>query len=286
MKIIENLELKYYNSYRVESVCKIAFFPKCEDDFIKIYKDFKAEEVIVIGGGYNIIFSKKHYEKPFVMVGESYAGLSIDSDGLIVCEAGVSTKVFSEFALANSLTGAEIFFDIPSSIGGAVVMNAGASGEEIKDILVKVRFLDLCDMTVKEIGKDEIGFDYRNSYFQKNTDKIVLKAWFKLNLGERSAIKSKMESIKEARWSKQPKDIPNAGSVFKRPKGYYVGAIIDDLGLKGFTIGGAKISDKHGGFIVNFNQAKGQDIIDIINHVKLLTKTKFNIDLEVEQRII
>jgi UDP-N-acetylmuramate dehydrogenase len=95
-----------------------------------------------------------------------------------------------------------------------------------------------------------------------------------------------MEHIKEARWAKQPKNLPNAGSVFKRPKGYYVGAIIDELELKGFTVGGAQISKKHGGFIVNFNEAKGQDIIDIIKHVQLLTKQKFNVDLEVEQRII
>jgi UDP-N-acetylmuramate dehydrogenase len=165
-------------------------------------------------------------------------------------------------------------------------MNAGASGEEIKDILVKVNYLDLQDMQIKEIQNKAIGFEYRNSFFQKNTDKIVLKAWLQLEEGDPMVIRQKMEKIKEARWAKQPKNLPNAGSVFKRPKGFYVGAIIDDLNLKGYSVGGAQISKKHGGFIVNFNKAKGQDIIEIIQHVQQLAKEKFNVDLEVEQRII
>src|SRR5690606_19507865 len=189
-------------------------------------------------------------------------------------------------ALENGLSGIEIFYDIPSSLGGAIVMNAGASGEEIKDVLVKVRYLDLQDLKIKEILKEDMSFEYRNSFFQRNTDKIVLKAWLRLKAGSKDQIKDKMETIKAQRWAKQPKEFPNAGSVFKRPKGYYVGAIIDELQLKGFTIGGAKISEKHGGFIVNFNNAKGEDIINIINEVKRRVLENFGVDLEVEQRII
>jgi len=165
-------------------------------------------------------------------------------------------------------------------------MNAGASGEEIKDVLVKVRYLDLSDHTVKEILKEDISFEYRNSFFQKNTDKIVLKAWLQLQKGNKESISEKMETIKAQRWAKQPKEFPNGGSVFKRPPGYYVGAIMDELGLKGFTIGGAKISEKHGGFIINFNKATGQDILAIITEVKRQVWEKYQIDLEVEQRVI
>ena len=108
----------------------------------------------------------------------------------------------------------------------------------------------------------------------------------KLEIGNKSTIKDKMETIKKQRWAKQPKDFPNAGSVFKRPKGYYVGAIMDELKLKGFTIGGAKISEKHGGFIVNFNNATGQDILGIIKQVQSVVFEKFGVELEIEQRII
>lgn len=286
MLIKEHFDLTNYNSYRIKAICKIAYFPTCAEDFIQIYNNHKQNEIITIGGGWNIILSKSYYEQAFVIVGDSFSLIRKIGDHIIECESGANTKKFSEYALKNSLSNAEIFYDIPSSIGGAVVMNAGASGEEIKDILVKVHYLDLKDMQVKEIENEAIGFEYRNSFFQKNTDKIVLKAWFKLEHGDPKKIQQKMESVKEARWAKQPKNLPNAGSVFKRPKGYYVGAIIDELDLKGYTVGGAQISKKHGGFIVNHNQAKGEDIIAIIKHVQKLAKEKFKVDLEVEQRII
>jgi UDP-N-acetylmuramate dehydrogenase len=286
MQIEHNFDLTNYNSYRIQSKCSVAYFPTCDEDFIEIYSNNKQDEIVTIGGGWNIILSKAYYKKAFIIVGDSFSSIKKIGDDVIECESGANTKKFSEFALANALSGVEIFYDIPSSIGGAVVMNAGASGEEIKDVLVKASYLDLQDLKIKEIENKDIGFHYRNSFFQKNTDKIVLKAWFKLHKGDSTAIRLKMENVKEARWAKQPKNLPNAGSVFKRPEGFYVGAIIDELNLKGYTVGGAQISKKHGGFIVNFNNAIGQDIVDIIRHVKKMAKEKFNVELEVEQRII
>uniref|UniRef100_UPI00404B65C1 UDP-N-acetylmuramate dehydrogenase n=1 Tax=Flavobacterium sp. TaxID=239 RepID=UPI00404B65C1 len=280
-----NFDLTNYNSYRIKSTCKRAFFPTTENDFIEIFSDSQTTKVI-IGGGYNIIFSQDYYDCDFIIVGESYAKLSLLDNNIIVCEAGATTEALSEYALKNSLSGAEIFYDIPSSIGGAVVMNAGASGEEIKDILVKVRYLDLADMIIKEINKEDIGYQYRNSIFQRETNKIVLKGWLQLNNGDVTSIKNKMESIKEARWAKQPKEFPNAGSVFKRPPGFYVGPMIDELKLKGFRIGGAEVSKKHGGFIVNVDNATGMDIINVVKHVQSKVKERFGVDLEIEQRII
>jgi UDP-N-acetylmuramate dehydrogenase len=165
-------------------------------------------------------------------------------------------------------------------------MNAGASGEEIKDFLIKVRYLDLHDMVVKEILRKDMEFAYRDSFFQRDTNKIVLKAWLKLRKADSQLIQEKMENNKRARWDKQPKDLPNAGSVFKRPEGYFVGAMIDELGLKGFAIGGAKVSEKHSGFIVNFDGAKGEDILNLIKEIKSKVFQKFGVELEVEQRVI
>lgn len=285
MKVYSDFDLTNYNSYRIKAVCSRAYFPESEQDLIKLY-DF-GKNYILLGSGHNVILAKEYYEEEFIIFNGNYNQININSQsGLIDAEAGIMMERISELACENGLSGVEVFYDIPSSLGGAVVMNAGAGGEEIKDVLVKVRYLDLVDMQVREIFKEEMGFDYRNSFFQRNKDKIVLKVWLKLLPKESLSVREKMETIKAQRWAKQPKEFPNAGSVFKRPSGYYVGAIMDELGLKGYTVGGAKISEKHGGFIVNFNGAKGQDILDIIEEVRTQVSEKYKINLEVEQRIV
>jgi UDP-N-acetylmuramate dehydrogenase len=284
MKIISELDLTAYNSYRIKSKCRTAYFPESESDVCEIFSSLK--EYVLIGSGHNIILLKEYYRVPFVIFNGNFDNFRLIENCSIEVEAGAMMWDVSEFACNNSLSGLEIFWDIPSSLGGAVVMNAGASGEEIKDILVKVRYLDLKDNQIKEILKEDFSFEYRNSFFQKNTDKIVLKAWLKLRKGDKALIQEKMETIKAQRWAKQPKEFPNGGSVFKRPLGYYVGAMVDELGLKGYTVGGAKISEKHGGFIVNFNKATGEDILNIITEVKKLVIKKYQIELEVEQRLI
>lgn len=284
MRVYKNFNLTNYNSYRVNAKCSTAYFPENEEDVVNLYKDL--EDFILIGSGHNIIMSKEYYEKPFVIFNGNFNFTKVLKNNEIVAEAGAAMLDLSLLAANNGLSGLEIFYDIPSSLGGAVVMNAGASGEEIKDVITKVRYLDLEDYYVKEKVKEEIGFEFRNSFFQKNTNKIVLKVWMKLNKSDKNKVEEKMEAIKEARWAKQPKNYPNAGSVFKRPKGFYVGAMIDELKLKGYTVGGAKVSEKHGGFIINFNNAKGKDILDIIKHVKQKVFERFEVDLEVEQRVL
>ena len=285
MKVYNNFDLTPYNSYRIKSHCKSAYFPESEQDVVDLYS--KSSTIVLLGSGHNVILSKEYYDNDFMIFNGNFCQFHVDAvGGDIVAESGIIMSELSELALDNELCGLEIFYDIPSSLGGAVVMNAGASGEEIKDVLVKVRYLDLVDMKIKEIFKEDMSFEYRNSFFQRNTNKVVLRVWLKLNHSKRELIKIKMDQIRESRWAKQPRDLPNAGSVFKRPKGYYVGALIDDLNLKGFTVGGAKISEKHGGFIVNFNDATGSDILGVINEVRNRVKNQFGIELEVEQRII
>src|SRR5690554_7496145 len=285
MKVIENFDLTNYNSYRIKATCKKAYFPNSEEEIVAFYKNMNS--FVLLGSGHNVILSKDYYDTNFLIFNGNFQDYHMEPEtGAVEAEAGITMLKLSELALENGLSGLEIFYDIPSSLGGAVVMNAGASGEEIKDVLIKVRYLDLVDMQIKEIHKPDMGFEYRNSFFQRNTDKVILIVWLQLKPEEKSVIHDKMKLIKEQRWAKQPKEFPNAGSVFKRPKGYYVGAIIDELKLKGFTIGGAMISKKHGGFIINHNNAKGQDIIDIITEVKKRVMNRFNVDLEVEQRVI
>lgn len=289
MRIEEDFDLTAFNSYNIKAKCRRAFFPESAEDFVEIYTAYRTEqEKILLGGGYNVILAKEYYANDFILIGESYSNVEFadKENHVIVGDAGVSTFQLSNFALENRLTGLEIFCDIPSSLGGAVVMNAGASGEEIKDVLIKVQYLDIADMKVKEIATEDIGFQYRNSFFQKNTDKVVLRAWLALRPGESSLIKEKMENVKASRWAKQPREYPNAGSVFKRPQGFYVGPMIEALNLKGHAMGGAQISEKHGGFIINRGNAKGQDILDLIDLVRRRVEERFGVELEVEQRII
>lgn len=286
MRVLSNFELTNYNAYKLKAKCARAYFPDTEKDIVNIYSQkHPLDKRIILGGGNNIILSKSYYNEEFIIFNDCFNKIEI-KDTKISAMAGATTVQLSELALKHELTGVEIFYDIPSTVGGAVVMNAGAKGEEIKDVLEKVRYLDLENMQVKEIVRDDINFDYRNSFFQKHSDKIVLKAWFNLKRSDFKSIQSKMEEEKQKRWLKQPRDLPNCGSVFKRPKGHYVGEMIESLGLKGYTIGGAKISEQHAGFIVNFNNATGKDIINLINLIKTKIKAMYKIDLEIEQKII
>lgn len=285
IKSIVNFNLKEYNAYCIKAICSKAWFPENETDLLEIFSQNKNNRLIIIGNGNNIILSKEYYEDMFIIFNGCFDKVKVNNTE-IEAEAGATLLQLSETALEHHLNGLEIFYDIPSSVGGAVVMNAGTKEGEIKDILIKVRYLDLADMQIKEIAKEDIGFEYRNSFFQKNTDKIVLKVWFQLKKGNTEQIKARMEQTKQTRWAKQPREYPNCGSVFKRPPGRFVGPMIDDLGMKGYTIGGAKISEKHSGFIINTGNASGKDILDIIAEVQKRVREKYSVDLEVEQRII
>ncbi|MBI9054677.1 MAG: UDP-N-acetylmuramate dehydrogenase [Bacteroidales bacterium] len=285
MQVLNNFDLTDYNAYQLKAQCTVAYFPDTENDLIKIFSENTQAKKILLGGGNNIILSKAYYDEQFIIFNNCFNKVEINNTE-IIAQAGATTLQINNVALENELTGFEIFYDIPSSIGGAVVMNAGTKVKEIKDILEKVRYIDLQDMQIKELLNKDIGFEYRNSFFQKHRDKVVLKAWFKLKQGNYNTIKKIMENEKNTRWDKQPRNFPNCGSVFKRPKGHYVGQMIEELGLKGFSIGGAKISEKHAGFIINYNNATGKDILDLIGFIQKKVKNVYNVDLEIEQRVI
>lgn len=285
MEIKTNFDLSKYNAYNIKSKCAKVFFPDSENEILEIFNNNNKDSVIILGNGNNVILSKEMYDESFMVFNGNFNSIII-KDSEIIAEAGATLEQLSEKALEFSLSGLEIFYDIPSSVGGAVVMNAGTKEGEIKDVLIKVRYLDLEDLKIKEINRDNIEFEYRNSFFQKHANKIVLRAWFNLVPGNAPEIRQKMENVRKIRWSKQPREFSNCGSVFKRPPGKFVGPMIDELGMKGFKIGDAMISPKHSGFIVNIGNAKGSDILKLIEIVRNKVKEKFDIELEVEQRIL
>jgi len=280
-----NVNLKKYNSYAIDAIASTVVFPQKIDDFFSISKLFNNEELIIIGGGNNIIFSKPFYEnKKFIIISNNFSSIEKNKN-IISILSGTSLKTISEYALENSLTGFEEFYDIPGTIGGATLMNAGTGDISIGNLISQVTYFDFVDGKIKNFPKDMLKWGYRTSIFQKMRG-ILLSVDINLINGDKDAISNKMESIYKKRHEKQPREFPNAGSVFKRPEGYFAGTLIEEIGLKGFAIGGAKVSEKHAGFIINNNNATGKNIIDLINFIKVKVYKEKGVILELEQIII
>lgn len=283
MKVKKNLNLESYNSYKIKGLCKIAYFPETIQELTELTNNL--EDYIIIGGGYNIILSLESYTTPFIFLRENLHKTIIQQNEVYV-EAGQSMWNLSNQLLDNSLKGFEVFCDIPGCIGGGIVMNAGANETFISNFVTEVSAIDTITSKIVTYTKSECEFGYRDSIFKKRNSLIVVSAKFDFPFGDKSEIKSNMEIIKQQRAAKQPKDFPNAGSVFKRPKGFFVGTMIESLGLKGFSIGDAQISEKHAGFIVNKGNATGKQILELISLIQTRIKAQFGIDLELEQIVI
>lgn len=202
----------------------------------------------------------------------------------VTAQAGASYIATTEAARDSELTGLEFAAGIPGSIGGAVFMNAGAYGGETKNVVSEATVM-LPDGTIKHFTNEELDFGYRHSSIQDNNG-VVLDATFALEPGKYDDIKARMDDLNERREAKQPLDLPSCGSVFKRPEGYYAGKLIHDAGLQGYTSGGAQVSTKHAGFIVNIDHGTAADYVNVIHHVQKTVKEKFGVDLETEVRII
>lgn len=286
MKKFSNFLLTDYNSYKINAKCHKAVFPETIEDIIDVYKTEK--KLVLIGSGSNIILAKEWYNSTFVIFNGNFDGIFIvDSDNYsLKAQAGCFTKTLSEYAQNLGWSGAEFLYDIPSSIGGAVVMNAGTKEGETKAILRCVKYYDLDEGEIKIQSVDELDLGYRKSVFQFKENCVILEAEFQLKKGNKDKILADMIDSRNRRWLKQPRDMPNCGSVFKRPAGHFVGPMIEDLGLKGFQIGGAQISEKHAGFIVNKGNASGRDILRLIAFIQRRVNQVYGVDLELEQRII
>lgn len=286
MKTYNDFDLTLYNSYRIKAVATRVFVPEFPEDIQQIFTDSSRKKVVV-GGGCNIILSKAYYEDvDFVIFKDNFSSFNVRGN-TIRAQSGLCLKKLSEIACDHGLSGLEIFYDIPGTLGGAVCMNAGAKDECIGHLTEQVTYFDRSEKAFKTIQREAIGFGYRTSFFLERPDVLIAEVRLCLCPGDKDAIRKKMIDNQIERRNKQPWELPNAGSVFKRPPGRFVGQIIDQMGLKGKTIGGAQISDKHGGFIVNYNgQATGQDVVDLIRFIQETVFEKLQVKLELEQRII
>lgn len=206
------------------------------------------------------------------------------SGNRVTAQAGAAYIETTIAARDHSLTGLEFAAGIPGSIGGAIFMNAGAYGGETKEVVESATVL-LPDGTVKRLTNEELDFGYRHSSVQDNHG-VVLDATFSLQTGDHDEIAAKMDELNARRAAKQPLDLPSCGSVFKRPTGYFAGKLIHDAGLQGYTAGGAQVSTKHAGFIVNIDHGTANDYVAVIHHVQQTVKEKFGVSLQTEVRII
>ncbi len=265
---------------------KADFFvtPETYDEVQGLIKFAKANQIplTLIGNGSNLIVRDGGI-RGIVMSLTKFNKITVDGNYLIA-QSGAGIIEASQEALKAGLTGLEFACGIPGTVGGALYMNAGAYGGEIKDVLDHALVIDKDGNFVKRKAED-FGFSYRYSNISKNGD-IVLEAVFRLKPGEYEEIKALMDDLTERRRAKQPLEYPSCGSVFKRPQGYYAGKLIQDSGLQGFRIGGAEVSKKHAGFIVNVDNATASDYIRVIEHVQKTVKEKFNVTLETEVKII
>ena len=282
--LLENEPMKNHCSFRSGGPVGVLALPTDEDSLLSLCALLKENGVTpyILGNGTNVVFPDEGAEDLFVLCTGAMQSVRLLPGGEISASAGLPLSRLAAFALEHSLTGLEFASGIPGSVGGGVLMNAGAYGGELKDVIVSARCLDLADGTVHTLPASACAFGYRQSRFQ-NSGNIILSANFLLAPGEKEQIAAKMKELNQRRRDKQPLDLPSAGSAFRRPEGYFAAALIEECGLKGTSVGGAQVSEKHAGFIVNTGNATTEDLRRLLTlvHDEVLRQKQVSLQPEV-----
>lgn len=285
LKYTHDEPLARHTSFRIGGpAARMAFPTSCEQ--LVLLMGF-AEECgvtpLLLGNGTNLLVADEGLDTLVLQTGEGLNRISLDGE-TIIADAGVSLARLGVFAWQHSLTGLEFAHGIPGSLGGGVVMNAGAYGGELKDVLTEVTAL--FPDGVRTLRGEELALGYRRSLFTDHPEAVVLRARLALQSGSAEQIKARMDELAAKRRASQPLELPSAGSTFKRPEGYFAAALIDQCGLKGTRVGGAEVSRKHAGFIVNVGGAKCADVLALIQKVQDTVFTATGVTLEPEVKII
>ncbi len=281
-KILSDVSLKDYTTYKVGGICRYMVFPKNIDSLVEIIRLLKKNKIkhMVLGKGSNVLFSDNIYDGIIIKL-DSFDSIQWRENKLIV-GAGVSLMKVALMAVRKGLSGLEFATGIPGSVGGAVYMNAGAYKSDMGYVVSSIKVLTPKLRVITMVNK-ELEFHYRTSFLKTHPGYICLEATIKLKPGNREEIEELVQERKKRRLETQPLEYPSAGSVFRNPEGLFAGKLIEDLGYKGLIKGGAMISDKHANFIINYDHASAQDIKDLIEFAKEEVKEKNNIELKVEQ---
>lgn len=280
-----NEPMSAHTTFKVGGCCDIMAFPNSIESVRRLILCANALglDYYILGNGSNVLFSDNGFRGAIITLGPDFSDITVEGD-IITASAGTALKKVCLKALESGLTGLEFAYGIPGTVGGAIYMNAGAYGGEMKGVVVKVTCVNRRGKIVTHCA-DELNLAYRSSRFT-DSDEVILSADFELQNGDPSLIKARMDELMERRKSRQPLEYPSAGSTFKRPEGTFAGLVIEQSGLKGYTVGGAQISEKHANFVINKGGATADDIIRLISDVKKTVKEKTGFELECEIRII
>lgn len=278
--------MKEHTSFKTGGNADILINPK-DDEAVKAILTFAKENdtpLTVVGNSSNMLVSDDGIKGIVIKTAGRLNDISL-SDSMITAGAGVSLARLCIYALDNSLSGLEFAYGIPGTVGGAVYMNAGAYGGEIKDVLKGITHITP-ELITEQKSVGELSLSYRHSFYSDNDGYFILNAQFELQKDDPKLIKERMDDFLSRRKSKQPIEYPSAGSTFKRPEGYFAGKLIEDCGLKGYRIGGAMVSEKHAGFVINYDNATTEDILNIITYIQKTVKEKTGVTLETEVKIL
>lgn len=278
--------LSNHTTFRIGGAAKYFAVPKNEEEIMEavdfaIVKDLP---YYILGKGSNVLFADEGYPGVIIEIGAGMEKVERTGDTGIRAQAGVSLSALAAFAAREGLSGLEFAGGIPGTLGGAVTMNAGAYGGEMKDVIVSAKVMDE-EGAVQELSCEELQLGYRTSIVQKKQF-VVLEAEFLLKPGTTEEIQNTMKELNAKRREKQPLEYPSAGSTFKRPEGYFAGKLIEDAGLRGYRVGDAQVSEKHCGFVVNRGKATCAEVLQLIGDVQKTVKEQFGVQLEPEVRII
>ena len=286
MLIEKDKAISSLTSWKIGGPAALLLIPDTKEELAEAVKTGKKSgKFFLLGNGTNILARDEGISCPIIKLGKGFANYNIEGQTL---RAGAAASLISLAVktAGEGLAGFEFASGIPGTLGGAVIMNAGANGSEMKDIIIDVLVYDIEEEEYKTFSNEELKFSYRNSLLKNNNRYIVLEANIKLSQGDKNQLLEKIKKSKEERMSKQPYEYPNGGSVFKNPPGMSAGKLIEDAGLKGFSINDAEVSTKHGNFIINKGNAKAEDVINLIMHIEKVIKEKYNINLEREIIIV
>lgn len=285
-KAERDVPMSKYTTFRIGGNASVMLTPLNDEQLVSIIKECKKENIkpFILGNGSNMLISDDGLKTVVINMCRPEPSIELVNGDTIICDSGMTMSKVCNFALDNGLTGLEFAFGIPGSAGGAAYMNAGAYGGEMKDVLIECRHID-SDGNLGSLKGEELGLSYRTSAYEHN-GYIITTLVMKLKKGDKAEIKAKMQELLQRRKDKQPLEYPSAGSTFKRPVGYFAGGLIEECGLKGCSVGGAQVSEKHAGFIINKGGATAQDVLDLIKYVQDRVYEERGIHLEPEVRLI
>ena len=283
--VYRNESMKRHTTFRIGGPADYYLCPHSAKEIQKVVEICREEKLpyFILGNGSNLLVSDQGYRGVVIQLWKNVSDIRVEGC-LIHAKAGASLAKIAAEALEEGLTGMEFAAGIPGTLGGAVVMNAGAYGGEMKDILKEVLVMDQ-QGRIFTLEKKDLKLGYRTSAV-KEKGYIVLAAVLELRPGDREEIRKLMDDLKQKRVEKQPLDLPSAGSTFKRPEGYFAGKLIMDAGLRGFSVGGAQVSEKHCGFVVNTGGASASDVLTLIREVQKRVREKFGVELETEVKFL